>query len=534
MANFFKLSALLTITLSATLALPATPLHGGITHKRQLSDECQVEPYNETVAEQNFDAFDQSIADVYRYRQQRSVNLGSWFVHENWLTPSLFTCASEPKVSELDIAIGWGSQDSARALLERHWDTFITADDFKYLADKGINTVRLPIGYWSLGPDFLNGTIFEPVSSVYKSSWNRVLRAIKQAAEHGLGVLVDLHAAPGSQNGSEHSGVSDGTIGLFNDPFNIQKTMEMLEFITKQVAGINNVVGLQILNEPQYTDSLEEFYNQAIDAVRNATPLAKTLPLYLHDGFNLGRLAEYVSKRQDFVVQDHHAYFVFGDAGSKSASDHTNDIVNQMSSALSDVASRQRGNLVVGEWSCALTPQSLEKEEDAEAAQKAFCEQQLNVYTNVTSGWAFWTFTKEGCEGDLGWCFKAALGKTLPSTFSSTQDSETSRLSTRLTKTLRSLFHPSSNIPHRFSATQMRRQTIASFDTDTEDESRIQGYSDGLDVAQTFAAARSTLGFVEQYILDHMPPGAELVVSEETRGHYSDGFLMGLKDGQAQ
>lgn len=168
--------------------------------------------------------------------------------------------------------------------------------------------------------------------------------------------------------------------------------------------------------------------------MQSATPLAKSLAVYLHDGFDLGRLSRYVSQRDDFVVQDHHAYFVFGDAGCKDASDHATEIGKVVSASLSEVASCQRRNLIVGEWSCALTPQSLEHEDDAEAAKKAFCDQQLNVYTNAIPRWAFWSkhifqqqwltfakatyfftaYMKEDCDSDTGWCFKAALGKTLP------------------------------------------------------------------------------------------------------------------------
>lgn len=35
---------------------------------------------------------------------------------------------------------------NARQILERHWDTFITEDDFRWLSEIGINTVRIPIG----------------------------------------------------------------------------------------------------------------------------------------------------------------------------------------------------------------------------------------------------------------------------------------------------------------------------------------------------------------------------------------------------
>ena len=61
----------------------------------------------------------------------------SRFVHESWMTPSVFDCAAGDGIGEIDIAHGWGSIDSARAVLERHWDTFITVSDFEWLSRTG-------------------------------------------------------------------------------------------------------------------------------------------------------------------------------------------------------------------------------------------------------------------------------------------------------------------------------------------------------------------------------------------------------------
>lgn len=175
------------------------------------------------------------------------------------MTPSLFQCAADPKVSEVDIAGGWGSTQSARWVLERHWDTFITEADFKNLASIGINTVRLPIGYWNLGPDFVQGTPYSKVGDVYANCWPRIVRTINIANKYGIGVLVDLHGAVGSQNGRDHSGVSDGTARLFNSPDNMKKTINVLTFLTQNLVNVSNVVGIQILNEPDYADNLEDF-----------------------------------------------------------------------------------------------------------------------------------------------------------------------------------------------------------------------------------------------------------------------------------
>jgi glucan 1,3-beta-glucosidase len=124
---------------------------------------CAVTPYTPPgdITLQPFAPYDANKALIYRYRQQQSVNLGSWFVLEQWMTPSLFAgCAAGNAQAELDVAMGWGSVDGARQVLERHWDEWIQESDFQYLASigelgraswvklmgSGINTVRIPIG----------------------------------------------------------------------------------------------------------------------------------------------------------------------------------------------------------------------------------------------------------------------------------------------------------------------------------------------------------------------------------------------------
>jgi len=238
---------------------------------------CVPEPYSAPpITDQEFPPFDSAKATIFRYRQQQSVNLGSWlvvnchlshhcsnflhrFVHEDWMSPSLFSCASGPKVSELDIAYGWGSVEGSRSVLERHWDTWITQADMDYLAGIGINTVRLPIGYWNLGPEYCRGTSYDQVSSVYQNCWPRVKRAINMAEKSGLGVLVDLHGAIGSQNGQGHSGISDGATGLFQSQSNMDRTANVLTFLMRELASVTNVVGIQMLNEPKDVPELIPF-----------------------------------------------------------------------------------------------------------------------------------------------------------------------------------------------------------------------------------------------------------------------------------
>jgi glucan 1,3-beta-glucosidase len=75
----------------------------------------------------------------------------------------------------------------------------------------------------------------------------------------------------------------------------------------------------------------------------------------------------------------------------ESATDHTKDIGSSIQSSLQNASSELERNIVVDEWSCALPPESLFQEADTDAAQSNFCQAQMNVYGNVTAGWAFWS-----------------------------------------------------------------------------------------------------------------------------------------------
>lgn len=66
---------------------------------------------------------------------------GSWFTLERWISDAPFRSAHPPGQSDYDVA----SSPDAKEILEKHWDTWITNDDWNWLADHGVNTVRIPV-----------------------------------------------------------------------------------------------------------------------------------------------------------------------------------------------------------------------------------------------------------------------------------------------------------------------------------------------------------------------------------------------------
>ncbi|TEY39047.1 hypothetical protein BOTCAL_0470g00050 [Botryotinia calthae] len=84
----------------------------------------------------------------YNGSKVRGVNLGGWFVLEPWITPSLFYGSW---VDEYTLTQTLG-KSASQNLLNAHWATWITQNDFNEIASVGLNHVRIPIGYWALNP----------------------------------------------------------------------------------------------------------------------------------------------------------------------------------------------------------------------------------------------------------------------------------------------------------------------------------------------------------------------------------------------
>nr|CDI51074.1 related to Glucan 1,3-beta-glucosidase precursor [Melanopsichium pennsylvanicum 4] len=373
--------------------------------------------------------------DIYLHRKQRGVNLGSWFSLEGWLTPSLFQKAKDPKGSELDVVAGM-DHNEAKSMLENHWDTFINDGDLQWMVDHGINTVRIPVGYFHFlagHPNeqvraLMQGTDFQKYASVYEGAFSRIQHAIESAAKSNLAVLVDLHGAPGGQNADGHCGVSGGKAALWNSKSDQQKTISILQAMAAEYSRFENVVGLELINEPKNSGRLQGFYDEAISAIRSVSPEAASLPLYLGDAWDTNHYTGYVGQHaaaNNFLVCDYHLYRCFTpqDHGIRceeharklhpGTSPHpaSQDGCGETAGWLQSMSQRCGGSLIIGEWSAALNPSSLHHlggESQQRGAKAEYAFNQWKSYDKFCAGYFFWTLKKEGSP-DTGWGFYSAV-----------------------------------------------------------------------------------------------------------------------------
>lgn len=68
---------------------------------------------------------------------------------------------------------------------------------------------------------------------------------------HGLRVLLELHGAPGSQNGADHSGCDDEGIG-WGEGSSVERTLSALSILTSRYGSHPSLLGFEFLNEPAW------------------------------------------------------------------------------------------------------------------------------------------------------------------------------------------------------------------------------------------------------------------------------------------
>ncbi len=310
----------------------------------------------------------------------RGVNLGGWLALEKWIAPEPYSGTTAEDEYTLCATLG---KAAATDRLKKHRETWITADDFKWIADRGFNAVRLPVGYGILeeNPPFITGR-------------ETLDRAFSEAKANGLGILLDLHGVPGSQNGMDHSGRS-GTLGWHISKENVAHSVRIIEGLAKYCSKFDNLIGLELLNEPRWDvplDIIKGYYVEAYAAARKHLDKTKTA-IVIHDAFRSSDWQEFMKDSAYSNVRlDTHLYQCYTDG------DRKNDIHAHVEIAglewKRQLDSMQK-NLpaIVGEWSCSLDPQSFKGLTGfaKEAAIRAYADAQI-ISFETSSGWFYWTY----------------------------------------------------------------------------------------------------------------------------------------------
>ncbi|KAI0228471.1 hypothetical protein L0F63_005966 [Massospora cicadina] len=326
---------------------------------------------------------------------------GGWLVLEPWITPSLFDPfkkQTDPMVVDEYTFCKFLGPKKATEQLEKHWNSWVTNEDFKALKRAGINYVRIPVGYWAF-----NKTSDEPWVD---GSREQLVRGVNLAKENNI----------------------QGSGPRMLDVLDKVST----QFLTPEFKS--TVTAIQLVNEPANwnldMEKLEKFYDDGYDVIRKYSQEVKVT---FHDAFKgLGYWEKLALKKGVFL--DTHIYNVFDKCLIKLSPEghrnHTCNFVDQLTK------SKKLTPSFVGEWSLATTDCTLylngfmkgsryvgnfenhnsprlssdydfssdecakydnvtKFSKDHKMNLKEFFDRQIGVYENAGSGWFFWNFKAE-------------------------------------------------------------------------------------------------------------------------------------------
>ncbi|WPH00594.1 putative Exo-beta-1,3-glucanase [Acrodontium crateriforme] len=352
----------------------------------------------------------------------RGVNIGGWLVLEPYITPSIFQAqkSSAGIVDEYTLCQSLGAQACHDQYLKPHWDTWVTLADFQRIKNSGFNVVRIPIGFWA----------YNNANTPYASGAAPYMdKAIGWARQVGLKVIVDLHGAPGSQNGFDNSGHRTSSIN-WQQGNNVQRTLAVLYTMQQKYASSQYddvIAGIELLNEPLSPvldmSKLKQFWHDGYGQQRT---VSQSRVVIIQDGFQNdnsynGMLTPSDNNAQN-VALDHHEYQCFNNdlvalqpwqhrqlvcnnAGVYSGADKWT-FVGEWSAAMTDCASYLNGYGIgarydgsypgskyvgscngvnnIGSWSQTF-------KDDV----RGYIEAQMEMFERQTQGWVFWNFKTE-------------------------------------------------------------------------------------------------------------------------------------------
>ena len=248
----------------------------------------------------------------------RGVNLGNWLVLERWMEPELFRGTDAEDETWLRRLL---PERELRPRLRAHRDSWIRESDFQWLAEQGVNLVRIPVPY------FLFGDVW-PFDDL--TPW--LDKALDWAEKTGIRILLDLHTTPGNQNGYDNGGLV-GVCRWCRDPEQVEYVHTVLERLAERYGKRTGLFGIEVLNEPisflvyhtapttgRARDAkeaegsghvplrfLRRFYRESYDRLRAILPEEKAI--VFHDGFRLLRWNRFFRKSgMKNVYLDTHQY----------------------------------------------------------------------------------------------------------------------------------------------------------------------------------------------------------------------------------
>lgn len=236
----------------------------------------------------------------------KGVNLGDWFVQEGYMglestesfEPGYYTQSRSIRAMEANPNL---SDEQREELYNIYMSTFIQEQDFKNIADLGLNVVRINFTYRNLTDDEGN---------FRKDAFRYLDWSLEMCEKYGIYAILDLHGAYGSQNQDHHSG-DDTQLHLYDSEKNRELTKTLWKTLAERYKDRTCIAGYDLLNECRkakghYGGKINtDFYYELYETIREVDSNHMIFIEYFSFPINGARLSGY---DWDNICVEYHIY----------------------------------------------------------------------------------------------------------------------------------------------------------------------------------------------------------------------------------
>lgn len=203
----------------------------------------------------------------------KGTNLGNWLNPEGYMFGFQRTSSAHMIDEALRELVG---PTEARRFWQNFKDNYITEADFRFIAEKGANTIRVPFNYRMFTDEDYMGL------NDAGEGFRRLDDCVRWARKNGVRLILDMHDCPGGQTG-DNIDDSYGYPWLMTDTVAQQQFVDIWRRIAEHYADEDVILGYELANEPVATywegverdrlnAALEPLYKRATAAIREVDP----------------------------------------------------------------------------------------------------------------------------------------------------------------------------------------------------------------------------------------------------------------------
>ncbi|KAK6336724.1 Endo-1,4-beta-xylanase 5 [Orbilia javanica] len=325
----------------------------------------------------------------------RGAGIGGWMNMENFI--SGYPGREYQIRAALTKVLG---QEKSDFFFDKFLEYFFTESDAKFYKDLGLNCIRVPFNYRHFEDD-MNPRVLKP------EGFKHLDRLINICAEHGIYTILDLHTAPGGQNGDWHADIGHHVPEFWTHKDFQDRGIWLWEQLAAHYKSNPWIAGYNVLNEP--TDPthfrLQLWYDRVYNAIRAIDP---DHILFL-DGNTFGSdfshfVPEETCQKWENVVYSVHDYSRFGFPASKEWYTGSEEQKKQVRKNYNKkVEWMLKNNLPIwnGEWGPVYARPWFDGDDSdrINESRLKLLDDQLTVYDEERIPWSIWTYKDIGFQG---------------------------------------------------------------------------------------------------------------------------------------